>query len=95
MIKLISFHPIALPLYTYLHFAWEHIRHEALDSSGSHIKGIWLVLGHVVAEADEADGGHLGVGEAEELEDALVVVLLRVQVDEQNLEWVGWRFIDL
>lgn len=45
-----------------------------------------LVLGHFVLQGDEADGGTFFLLQAEELQDALVVVAVAVDEDEQDLE---------
>lgn len=45
-----------------------------------------LVLGHLVLQGDEADGGALLFLQAEELQDALVVVHVAVDENEQDLD---------
>lgn len=44
-----------------------------------------LVLGHLVLQGDEADGGALLFLQAEELQDALVVVNVAVDENKQDL----------
>lgn len=45
-----------------------------------------LVLGHLVFQGDEADGGALLFLQAEELQDALVVVHVAIDENEQDLD---------
>lgn len=50
-----------------------------------------LVLGHLVLQGDEADGGALLFLQAEELQDALVVVNVAVDENKQDLGKRGDR----
>lgn len=58
-------------------------RNDALRCDGV---ALWLVLGHLVLQGDEADGGAFLFLQAEELQDALVVVHIAVDENEQDLD---------
>lgn len=55
------------------------------DVLGGDVAGLGLVLGHLVFQGDEADGGALLLLQAEKLQDALVVADIAVNVNEQDL----------
>lgn len=59
---------------------------EVGDALGCDLAALRLVLGHLVLQGDEANGGALLFLQAEELQDALVVVNVAVDEDEQDLE---------
>lgn len=62
---------------------------ELCDALGCDGAALWLVLGHLVLQGDEANGGALLFLQAKKLQDALVVVNVAVDEDEQDLEG-GW-----
>lgn len=66
-------------------------RAEAGDALCRDGVALGLVLGHLVLQGDEADGRALLLLQAEELQDALVVVHVAVDEDEQDLDGGGRR----
>lgn len=70
----------------HLEFALCEQRAELGDALRRDGAALGLVLGHLVLQRDEADGGALLLLQAEELQDALVVVHVAVDEDEQDLQ---------
>lgn len=58
---------------------------EGDDVLGGDVAGVGPVLGHLILQGDEADGGALLLLQAEELQNTLVVIDVAVDVDEQDL----------
>lgn len=71
---------------THLEFALSEQCAETGDAFCCDGVALWLVLGHLVFQGDEADGGALLFLQAKELQDALVVVNVAVDENEQDLE---------
>lgn len=69
-----------------LEFALHELRAEVGDALGGDGVALGLVLGHLVLQGDQADGGTLLFLQAEELQDALVVLHLAVDEYEEDLE---------
>ena len=68
-----------------LDFAFEEVGDESLhDVRGQFGRG-WLVLGHVIFQMDQTHGWELLLLHAEEFQNALVVIFIGVDGDEQNL----------
>lgn len=70
----------------HLEFALSEQFAELRDAFCSDGVALWLVLGHLVLQSDEADGRALLFLQAEELQDSLVVVNVTVDEDEQDLD---------
>lgn len=70
----------------HLEFALGEPHAELRDALGGDGVAVRFVLGHLVLQGDEADGGTLLLLQAEELQDALVVVHVAVDEDEQDLD---------
>lgn len=77
---------VGVQLLSDLEFALQKQRAEAGDALRCDVITLRLVLGHLVLQGDETDGGALLLLQAEELQDALVVVHVAVDEDEQNLD---------
>lgn len=73
-------------LCTHLEFAIGEFCAELDDALCGDGVAVGLVLGHLILQGDEADGGALLLLQAEELQDALVVVNVAVDENEQDLE---------
>ena len=58
---------------------------EGRDALGAYDVAVGLELGHLVLQGDEADGGALLLLQPKELQDALVVLHVAVDEDEQDL----------
>lgn len=71
---------------SYPEFALSETCAEFSDALCSDGVALWLVLGHLILQGDEADGGTLFFLQAEELQDALVVVHIAVNENEQDLD---------
>lgn len=69
-----------------LEFALYELRAEGGDALGGDGLALGLVLGHLVLQGYQADGGTLLFLQAEELQDALVVLHVAVDEDEEDLE---------
>lgn len=85
---------IAVVLYTCFHleFAFNELGAERRDALCGDVFALWFVFGHFVLQGDEADGGALFLLQAEELQDALVVVNVAVNENEQNLDREAGRW---
>lgn len=70
----------------HLEFALSEQFAELSDAFCSDGVALWLVLGHLVLQSDEADGRALLFPQAKELQDSLVVVNVAVDEDEQDLD---------
>lgn len=68
-----------------LQFAVEELLQEGLNGLGRQIVRVGLVLGHILFQLDETNGGHFLFVHAEEFEDASVVFLIRRDGHEQNI----------
>lgn len=79
-------HNEALPSLPHLEFALCEQCAELNDALCCDGVALRLVLGHLILQGDEADGGALLFLQAEELQDALVVVHIAVDENEQNLD---------
>lgn len=76
---------IVRPTHTHLEFSLCEECAEGDDVVGSDGLALGPVLGHLVLQRDEADGRTLLLLQPKELQDALVVVHLAVDEDEQDL----------
>lgn len=70
---------------THLEFSLGEECAEGDDVVGSDGLALGPVLGHLVLQGDEADGRTLLLLQPKELQDALVVIHLAVDEDEQDL----------
>lgn len=70
----------------HLEFSFSEQCAELDDALCCDVTALWPVLGHLVLQGDEADGGALLFLQAEELQDALVVVHVAVDENEQDLD---------
>lgn len=70
----------------HLEFAFREQCAELCDALRCDLLALRLVLGHLVLQGDEANGGALLLLQAKELQDALVVVDVAVDEDEEDLE---------
>lgn len=70
----------------YLEFALYELRAEGSDPLSGDGVTLGLVLGHLVLQGNQADGGTLLFLQAEELKDALVVLHVTVDEYEEDLE---------
>lgn len=70
----------------HLEFALSEECAELSDALSSYGISAGLVLGHLILQGDEADGGALLLLQAKELQDALVVIHVTVDVNEQDLD---------
>lgn len=68
-----------------LQLAVQELLKERLDGLGGQIVRFGLVLGHVLFQLDQTDGGHLLLVHAEELEDAGMVLLVGRDGHEQDV----------
>ena len=79
------------PTRAHLEFAVCEESAEGDDVLGGDVLVLRLVLGHLVLQGDEADGRALLLLQAEELQDALVVIDLAVDEDEEDLRGGGGK----
>ena len=74
----------------------EEVLHELLDDDGAELARLRLVLGHVLGERDETQRGRVLALQTEELEHALVLVLVAVDEHEDDLAAeLGRRLLEL
>lgn len=62
---------------------------ESSKAIGQEVDGLWLVLGHVLAQVDETHGRALFLLQAEELENSVVLGVVNVHKDEQYFACEG------
>lgn len=70
----------------HLELALDEQRAEVGDALSGDGVALGLVLGHLILQGDQADGGTLLLLQAEELQDALVVLHVAVDEYEEDLE---------
>lgn len=71
---------------SHLEFALHKLRAEVGDALSGDGLALGLVLGHLVLQGDQADGRTLLLLQAKEFQDALVVLDVAVDEDEEDLE---------
>ena len=71
-------------------FAILEILDEGRDAIGGEIHGFRLEFGHVITEVDETNGRAVGLGQAEELQNALVLLVGDVDEDEEDAALVSF-----
>ena len=68
-----------------LDFATDDVWYKWFDGGSAQVIALWLVLGHVVTQADESDRWYFLFRQTEELQDTLVFFIVGIQVDKQHL----------
>lgn len=75
----------------HLEFALSKQRAEVSDALRRDGVTLWLVLGHLILQGDEADCGALLLLQAKELQNPLVVIHITVDENEEDLDKKRWK----